>query len=113
MRQGVHNETNRERDLSGANALLSNHFYYFGLAAKELPIELKQLVKQNQGHRIIERQDLVAEFEKWLKQFERNKLYADPQLRWEFDREPKDDIISKCAKQHHEDDEDQTCERLC
>jgi hypothetical protein len=113
IRKSVHNETNRDKDLSGLNALLSIHFYYFGLAAKELPSELRQLVKRNQGHRVIEQPDLIAKFEKWIQQFQKNKLYADPQLRWRFDREVEEDIISQCAIKDCEDDEDETFERVC
>ncbi|HLG36410.1 MAG TPA: hypothetical protein VI757_16145 [Bacteroidia bacterium] len=63
IRKGVHNETNRERDLSGQFALLSNQFYYFGVEAKLMLPELKQLIKHNQGHRIIEQSDLIQKFE--------------------------------------------------
>jgi hypothetical protein len=37
IRKGVHNEGNRQRDLGGQNALLSDHFYYFGVEARPLP----------------------------------------------------------------------------
>lgn len=113
MRKSVHNETNRQRDLSGVNALLSTEFYYFGLAAKELQGDLKRLVKRNQGHLVIEQPELIQRFNEWIGQFEKNKLYADPQLRWKFDREVAEDEIGQCARQDYEDDEDETCEHLC
>jgi hypothetical protein len=113
IRQSVHNENNRDRDLSGEYALLSDHFYYFGLAAKELHGNLRQLIKRNQGHRIIEKIELIEEFEKWIEQFKLNKLYADPQLRWKFDKNFSYEIIAQCAKQDFEDDEDETSESLC
>src|SRR5258706_1914853 len=37
MRVGVHDERNRERDLGGINALISDHFSYFGDNPIRLP----------------------------------------------------------------------------
>lgn len=34
IRKSVHDETNRDTDLSGIHALQSEHFYYFGVAAE-------------------------------------------------------------------------------
>jgi len=113
IRKSVHNETNRKRDLSGLFTLLSNHFYYFGVEARPLPEYLKQIIKRNQGHRVIEQTDIIEKFENWIKQFEPNKLYANPQLRWQFDRELTDEIVAKCAKQHFDDDEDETEDTIC
>lgn len=81
IRKSVHNEGNRQRDLSGQYALLSDHFYYFGVEAEPLPTGLKELIKRNQGHKKIEVPRLIQEFEKWIEQFEKNKLYGDPQMR--------------------------------
>lgn len=98
MRIGVHNEGNREADISGHNALLSNHFYYFGSEARPLPIDLKCLIKKNRGHKKIEDTTLIEKFETWIQQFEKNKIYADSQMRWFFDREVADEELSACAK---------------
>lgn len=113
IRKSVHNEGNRKRDLSGLNALLSDNYYYFGEDARPLPANLMQIIKRNQGHRKIEKANLILEFEAWINQFEKNKIYADSQLRSEFDRQFIDEIISKCAKQHFDDDEDETEETIC
>jgi hypothetical protein len=113
IRKSVHNETNRKRDLSGINALLSNHFYYFGEEARVLPDNLKQVIKLNQGHKKIENTILIEKFEEWIKQFDKNKLNADPQRRSEFDRKVTDDIIAKCSKQHYDEDEDETEDTIC
>jgi hypothetical protein len=93
--------------------LLSDHFYYFGVEARLLPTELKELIKKNQGHKKIEKQNLIQEFEKWIEQFEKNKLYADPQMRWLFDRELSDEEVSACAKVKLENDEDENEETVC
>lgn len=86
MRESVHSDhkdMNTRRDLKGKNVLLSTHFYYFGLAAKELPPSLRSIIKKNQGHKITDDEKTVAEFEEWISQFNVNKLYAMPQLSWQ------------------------------
>lgn len=108
LRKGVHNETNRERDLSGLNALLSNQFYYFGEEARPIPDNLKGIIKKSQGHLKIEQPELIDRFETWISQFDKNKIYADPQLKHEFDRTPTDEQITKCSSRHKEDDNDET-----
>src|SRR5207247_2224837 len=45
LRNSVHNEANRSADTGGVFALLSTKFYYFGLAAKQIPNDLKLLIK--------------------------------------------------------------------
>ncbi len=113
IRKSIHKEGNRKRDLSGFNALLSDNFYYFGEKAKLLPADLKQLIKRNQGHIKIKNADLIFKFEAWIKQFDKNIIYADPQMRSEFDRQATDNIMSKCAKQEFDEDEDETEETIC
>lgn len=112
IRKSVHNEKSRRRDLSGKNTLLSDHFYYFGVEARILPIALKELIKKSQGHKKIEKKELVEEFEKWIEQFEKNKIYADPQMKWLFDRELTDQELAVCVKCTMEDDEDEKEETL-
>ncbi|MFV0323035.1 MAG: hypothetical protein ACK5LF_01485 [Bacteroides xylanisolvens] len=112
IRRGVHNENNRARDLSGHNALLSDHFYYFGSEARPLPLELKDLIKKSQGHKKIENVELLRKFEMWIEQFDRNRIYADPQMCWFFDREITDKNLSDCANQCSEDDNEME-EEVC
>lgn len=107
IRKGVHNEKNKKKDLSGQHALISNYFYYFGEAARVIPTELKGIIKKNQGHLKIENQKLVADFLQWIKQFKKNKIYADPQLRYAFDLTPTDDQIIKCSREHLKDDKNE------
>jgi hypothetical protein len=112
IRKSVHNETNRKTDLSGLNTLLSNCFYYFGEEARPIPQQLKQIIKQNQGHKVIEQKELVENFENWIREFKVNKLYAHPQLRHEFDRAPTEEQISKCAVKYLADDDNEAEETL-
>ena len=114
IRLSVHNEENRQTDLSGMNALLSLQFYYFGEAAINLPMNLLPLIQRNRGYRKIENQELITEFEKWIGKFEKNKIYADPQMRYVFDRQKVPDAkISSCAKKHVTEDKDETEETYC
>lgn len=113
IRKSVHNESNRKRDLSGVSSLLSNHFYYFGEEARPLPNELKQIIKTNQGHRKIENELIVKEFENWISQFDKNKIYANPQMRSLFDKKGIDRVIKTCSNQHSEDDKIETEETIC
>lgn len=113
MRKGVHNESNREKDLGGENVLLSDHFYYFGEEAKKIPIDLKEIIKKNQGHIKIENRDLIEKFETWIKQFKENKIYANPQLKYEFDRIQSDEQISKCSNRDFQNDQNEKEETIC
>lgn len=113
IRKGVHNEWNRKRDLGGHNSLISNHFYYFGEEARPIPDSLKRIIKKNQGHLKIENQDLINEFETWIFSFEKNKIYANPQLKFEFDKPMTEEQISKCAKRDEKEDKFEDEETIC
>ena len=80
LRRGVHSEADRERDLSGINALLSEHFFYFGDQPRHLPDHLLGIVKAGQGHRRIQDEDVIRAFEAWLAAsgLEPNRLYGKP-----------------------------------
>jgi len=90
IRRAVHKEQHRVRDLSGLYALLSNHFYYFGEEPRPIPASLKEIVLKGRGHRVIEDAKLIKSFEKWIKKFKKNKIYANPQRRYLFDPSLKD-----------------------
>ena len=70
------------RDWSGKYALLSDRFYYFGCEPRAMPEHLQRIVKKNQGHYRRADANEITAFEKWLEDegFERNKIYADPQM---------------------------------
>lgn len=85
VRSSYHGSDYLKRDISGIFALLSTQFYYFGDAARYIPCELRTIIKKNQGHLRIESKELIVLFEQWLRQFEENKLYGKPQLRFKED----------------------------
>jgi len=104
IRPGVHNEGNRERDLSGQRALLSTHFYYFGEEAVPIPTYLFPLIKKSQGHRKIEDPRLVEAFERWMEPFPLNVVAGEPQLKHAFDGPPAESRMAACADCHLEED---------
>lgn len=112
IRKGVHNEKNSEKDLSGRHALISNHFYYFGEDARIIPKELSGIIKRSQGHLKIENPKLVDEFLDWIKKFKKNKIYADPQLKFIFELTPDDKQIIECSTKHLKDDKNES-EEVC
>jgi len=79
----VHSEGNREDDLSGYYALLSERFYYFGDHPVRLPEDLQKIVQQRQGHRKQKNTPFLPRFEEWLLglNLEPNKLYGNPQMK--------------------------------
>ena len=87
LRKVLHKEEDKPIDLSGKNTLLSKHFYYFGSEARIIPPEFTDFIKKEQGHKVIADTEIIKRFEKWLKsEFELNKLYGNPQLRWKIDK---------------------------
>jgi Nucleotide modification associated domain 2 len=113
IRESVHNEANRKRDLSGLNALLSSHFYYFGEDAAPMPDDLLFLVKQNQGHKIIENAHLIERFENWIKQFQQKVIMGQPQLKHLFIKAPINYQLASCSSCHLREDEFEDEELIC
>ncbi|MBN1782727.1 hypothetical protein JW948_16445 [bacterium] len=66
IRKSVHDENNRDRDLSGKYVLLSTHYWYFGDQAVEIPSDFIKLVKKGSGHRSRFGTDFLGMFIKWL-----------------------------------------------
>ncbi len=88
IRNSYHGSDYLNRDLSGMYALLSTQFYYFGEAARHIPFPLRSIIKKNQGHLRIAQDLLLLQFEAWIQQFEVNRLYGAPQLRFKENRMP-------------------------
>jgi hypothetical protein len=78
-----------------------------------IPLELRDIIKKNKGHKKIENIHLIEKFQQWINRFDKNRLYADPQMRWLFDRYVTEKEVTACAKQDLYDDEDETEETLC
>jgi hypothetical protein len=86
VRESVHTDKHRVRDLGGEYVLLSEHFYYFGNRPVPLPDPLRQLARQGQGHQSTSNQRLLGRFLLWLDglNLTPNRLYGGPQ-RQRFD----------------------------
>ena len=97
LRVGVHTEENRDRDLGGCYALISNRYYYFGNKPRELPIHLEPIVHKTRNHKSNANADYVNEFVEWIESLElnTNKLHVKPQLWKEIMNDP--EARSKCA----------------
>lgn len=74
-------------DLAGKNALLSDHFFYFGDAAPTLPAELRPIAQNRQGHRVNLNRDFIAPFLAWVEKLdiEPRTLVGAPLMRNEDD----------------------------
>lgn len=85
QRKGVHQIQHMPKDLRGIYALLSKRFYYFGEEPRPLPNDLLKIIRRGQKHLVFDDPAIITRFEKWISQFTRNRIYADPQLRYAFD----------------------------
>ena len=83
MRLSVHDEEDREKELGGRSALLSDDFWYFGNRPLLLPDDLRGIVKNGPGHRSKSNAPYVERFPEWLYGLglEPNKLHGRPQLK--------------------------------
>ncbi|MGK2742180.1 hypothetical protein ACSHT0_14905 [Tepidicaulis sp. LMO-SS28] len=78
QRQGVHGAVDVDRDLSGLNVLLSDHFYYFGKNAVPLPSNLKPIVHQTQGHKVRVNEPYKDDFIQWLESHFAQGIHGQP-----------------------------------
>jgi hypothetical protein len=111
QRRSVHNEYNITTDLSGRYALLSDHFYYFGNKPIPLPLELRDIVKQGQGHRSNQNAPYFDSFVEWLEGlgYKANTLLGEPQ----FDLFANEQNVSLCAKARCSEAEEDEFEVFC
>ncbi len=105
IRKSVHNEGNRERDLGGIYALLSDRFYYFGDNPELLDEDLWPIVRQGQGHKSNSNSPYFHAFLDWIlpKTFAKNKVYAEPNDRHLFTLDS--DYENRCALRDKENDD--------
>lgn len=75
-----HSLKNLAKDLRGHYALLSNHFYYFGDKAMELPNGMLAIFPQSQGHRSAANDEYLDDFVVWIEGlgFPPNTLIGQP-----------------------------------
>jgi len=80
QRPGVHGPQNRATDLSGQNALVSKHFYYFGNRARQVPEHLLAICHQTQGFRSDSNAPYFQPFVNWIEglNLEIGQIYGWP-----------------------------------
>jgi hypothetical protein len=61
-----HDESARERDTGGKNALIATEFFYFGREAIPVPSEFSGLLAKTQGHKNTYDSDAINRFWDWL-----------------------------------------------
>ena len=86
LRESVHSEANRERDLGGKNALISRHFFYFGDHPVKLPDHLRPIMHTTQGHKSGANAEYLGAFVEWIEGlgYCPNQLHGKPQLKREY-----------------------------
>jgi hypothetical protein len=106
LRPSVHEERNRAVDLGGDNALLSEHFYYFGDHPRPLPSNLRPIVQQRQGHKSRANVPYADVFASWIDSLglEPSGLHGEPQLKAKLLEDPA--FASKCSTRDLAQDED-------
>jgi hypothetical protein len=78
LRPGVHSEKNRRTDLSGDNVLLSDAFFYFGDRPVDLPLPLRAIAQQQQGHRSLANVGYFDAFVDWIERLKSEYPFAVP-----------------------------------
>jgi hypothetical protein len=68
VRGALHDESHRERDLRGANALIAEEFYYFGSKAIVISEEFAPILATTHGHKNTYDTSLITRFWTWLSQ---------------------------------------------
>ena len=110
LRVGVHNSSNREVDLGGRNALLSEHFYYFGDHPRQLTAELQPIVHQTQGHKSHANARYVTAFVAWVETLglQPNRLRGEPQYWPQMETDPSCAVVCS-TRDLQEDTLDDVC----
>jgi len=105
IKQGVHNEGNKKRDLGGKFALISEHFYYFGDNPIELPENLTNIIQRGQGHKSKSNRPYVNDFISWIEKqkCELNSINGEPQMKKKFLKDK--GFFSECSKERNREAE--------
>lgn len=92
-----HDHRHIKKDLSTNRVLISDHFYYFGRNAPELPTKFARIIHSTQGHKRIRPNDgghgLAQELIEWVESNFKRGLQGEPTL---------DEVI--CLPEEEDDD---------
>jgi len=78
VRSSVHTIQDREHDLGGINALLSNKYFYFGQNAIELPEYLQEIADVKRYHKCNFSKNVAVGFIDWISTFKVG-VHGNPQ----------------------------------
>ncbi len=80
QRPSVHDAGNIDTDLGGKNVLISDYYFYFGDKPIKLPLSLRPIIHQQQGHKVRQNTPYLDVFLRWLTRLNRkpNKLLGRP-----------------------------------
>lgn len=67
-----------KRDLGGRNALVGEHFYYFGSNAVEMPPAFGLLIAKGRGHRCDFDLEIAGTFLSWLQTYFAPGIHGEP-----------------------------------
>jgi hypothetical protein len=83
IRESVHNESNRQTDVGGCNALVSDYFYYFDDRPVPLRTDLEPISHPSPGHKSTANEQHAWPFVAWLEGlgYEPNEIRGQPQLK--------------------------------
>ncbi|MBN8569772.1 MAG: hypothetical protein J0M18_09075 [Ignavibacteria bacterium] len=114
---GVHDEGNYKNDLNGENALLSDHFYYFGSEPVEMPEEFKEIIHNHPNFKSDANQKYFEDFVNWIEtthKDKKNKVTCIPGmlLGKNIDAEEFKNC-AKCRKKSAEEDEEEFKKGKC
>ena len=85
--------------------MLSNNFYYFGSEPKPIPkIFHSDLIHTTQGHIIATDEKLIKKIEKWIIQFDKNRIYAEPQMKYVFENMSDEEFRAICSHKRLKND---------
>jgi hypothetical protein len=98
QRLGVHGPKNVRTDLSGQNALISRHYFYFGRNAVALPVHLRAFIHQTQNHKVRTNAPYVQPFIEWIYSLwlEPSRLYGWPDFEIDWDNLPGGGCAARC-----------------
>jgi hypothetical protein len=107
VRLGVHSIKNRDHDLGGIHALLSDHFYYFGDKPIPLPPNLHPIIKAGQAHKSASNSQHVSSFVAWIGGlgYAPCSINGEPQVQFELGSKPG---CSSCRDEEEDDEKEKS-----
>lgn len=104
-RNASHGRGSIEKDTRNPRVFISDHFYYFGGNAIDIPAEFSELIRDRQGCRCNYTEDVAAGFVSWLRESHVPGVHGQPRDREQYLLAPQQSDRKRC------DDGDRGCDR--